>query len=59
VGAAMAEESPKRLTPAQARQKAEECRVLARTAQDNSHRIMLNHIAETWDRIADSAQSEH
>jgi hypothetical protein len=48
----MAEDKPKRLTPAEAQAKAEECRAQAKVALDNSHRVMLIHIAETWERIA-------
>ncbi|MFY9601023.1 MAG: hypothetical protein WB540_02185 [Pseudolabrys sp.] len=33
--------------------KAEECRAFAKTAKLESHRIMLTHIAETWERISD------
>jgi hypothetical protein len=54
----MAEKS-KRLTPMEARAKAEECRRLARVVLDQSHRIMLESIAQTWERIADSAHEEH
>jgi hypothetical protein len=32
--------------------KAEECRILAKTAKLESQRIMLVHIAETWERIS-------
>lgn len=31
--------------------KATECREMAKRAGDPSHRIMLNHMAETWERI--------
>jgi hypothetical protein len=34
--------------------KARECLYLAQNAGSKSHRIMLEHIAETWYRIADS-----
>jgi hypothetical protein len=33
--------------------KAEECRAFAKAAKLESHRIMLTHIAETWERISD------
>jgi hypothetical protein len=55
----MAEEPPKRLTRQQALAKAEECRAMARIAIDNSQRIMLNSIAQTWERIAETAHDEH
>jgi hypothetical protein len=41
-----------RLSPEDSRAKAAECRALARQALRQEHRIMLEHIAETWDRIA-------
>jgi hypothetical protein len=43
---------PKRLTADQCRAKADECRELARVASNAEHRIMLQHMADTWDRIA-------
>jgi len=33
--------------------RAEECRTLARQAEAQEPRVMLQHIAETWDRIAE------
>ena len=51
--------SSQRLTADQARAKAEECRGMAKVAHDKSHRIMLNSIAQTWDRIAETAGAEH
>lgn len=32
--------------------KAEECRMMAKADKNASHRIMLLHMAETWERIA-------
>jgi hypothetical protein len=55
----VAEELPKRLTRQQALAKAEECRAMARVAIDKSQRIMLNSIAQTWERIAEIAHDEH
>jgi hypothetical protein len=49
---AMTDEATRPLTPAEAQAKADECRKLARAALDESHRIMLISIAETWERIA-------
>ena len=46
--------TPNQLTTDLCRTKAVECLNLARQAVSNSHRIMLEHIAETWYRIADS-----
>jgi hypothetical protein len=40
------------VTAAQAREKVIECMDLAAIAREPSHRIMLRHIAETWERIA-------
>jgi hypothetical protein len=48
----MTDEATRPLTPAEAQAKADECRKLARAALDESHRIMLISIAETWERIA-------
>jgi len=51
----MAENFSTRLTAAEARAKASECREMAGHASKPAHRTMLNHMAETWDRIADDA----
>jgi len=48
----MAEDTPSRLTAEEAQQKALECRNLSKRATKAEHRIMLGHIAETWERIA-------
>ena len=42
----------RRLTVEEAKFKALECRELAKRAPMESHRTMLDHMAETWDRIA-------
>jgi hypothetical protein len=47
----MAEAAP-RLNAETSRAKADECRMLAKQAKQQEHRIMLLHMAETWDRIA-------
>jgi hypothetical protein len=39
------------------RQQAENCRVLAEKAMTPAHRIMLEHIADTWLRIAADIES--
>lgn len=44
------------LTSEQAKAKAEECRALAAAATKDSHRIMFNHMADTWERIAAEAR---
>jgi hypothetical protein len=42
----------RRLTAADARDKASECRDLARRAQRPEHRVMLEDMAATWERLA-------
>jgi hypothetical protein len=42
------------LTAAEAHAKAQECREMAERAQLEERRTMLNHMSETWDRIAAS-----
>jgi hypothetical protein len=49
-------EVPHRLSKEQYVAKAKECRDLARTAAQTQHRVMLNHIAETWERLAETAK---
>lgn len=48
----MADTQHKRLNAAQCQDKAAECRQLSKTALDPSHRVMFEHMAETWERIA-------
>jgi hypothetical protein len=45
-------ELPKRLSSAECKAKADECREMARLATRQEHKTMLEHMAETWDRIA-------
>jgi len=40
------------LTSEQCREEAEQCKRLAAHAMSGPHRIMLEHIAQTWLRIA-------
>ena len=40
------------LTTEQCQQQATNCRLLAEKAMTDAHRVMLEHIAGTWDRIA-------
>jgi len=47
-------ENAGQLTADLCRTKAKECLYMAHQAASQSHRIMLEHIAETWYRIADS-----
>lgn len=47
-----------RMTTADARAKADECRELARQAKVYAHRVMLEHMADTWQRIADNMQTD-
>lgn len=49
-----------RLTPEECHAKVAECREMASRASDSSHKIMLSHMAETWERIcADLKKSAH
>jgi len=48
----MADIVAKRLSIDECRAKADECRVWAKQTVIEPHRIMLEHIAETWERIA-------
>jgi hypothetical protein len=45
-------QKPTPITRAKAQEKADECRALLSVAVTDSQRIMLTHIAETWERIA-------
>jgi hypothetical protein len=40
------------LSAEQCTAKAVECRELAKTANRQEHRIMLEHMADTWERVA-------
>ena len=40
------------LTQVQCRDQATACRLLADKVMTDAHRVMLQHIAATWDRIA-------
>ena len=44
-------EPSKRLSPDECRAKSAECRELARLSRIETHRTMLQHMAETWERI--------
>ena len=50
---------PKRLSAEDARVKVAECLEMSRIARDTSHRIMLEHMAETWERIARDIEGNH
>jgi hypothetical protein len=52
-------EPPKRLSADQCREKAVECRVQARLSRNETHRVMLLHMADTWDRIAATTGNGH
>jgi hypothetical protein len=41
-----------RLTRQECWAKAQECREMVHRDSDAEHRVMLGHIAETWDRLA-------
>ena len=44
--------------PGRVREKAQECRDMAKI-MSQQHRTMLQHIAETWERIAKDMESEN
>jgi hypothetical protein len=46
------ESNTRRLTAEEARNKSAECREMAKRVAKREYRIMLDHMAETWDRIA-------
>ncbi len=46
----MADAQP--MTAKEARDKAEECRLLARQAANPEHRTILNQMAQAWEQIA-------
>jgi hypothetical protein len=48
----MATEPTNPLTFEEAQAKSAECRTIAARARFPEHRIMLEHMAETWERIA-------
>jgi hypothetical protein len=48
-----------RLNAETCRARAEECRMLAERVGQESDRIMLLHMAETWERIAKTCESEN
>lgn len=50
-------EPSKRLTRDQCLAKAKECREMAHLHANSAHRIMLEHMAETWERIAQAIPS--
>jgi hypothetical protein len=51
----MANNTRKKLTSKECKQKAIECRELALQARQAEHRTMLLQMAETWERIAQSS----
>ena len=48
-----------RLSADDCQKKADDCRALAKNAIDPTHKIMLGHMAETWDRIAADMAKRH
>ena len=52
----MTEIVQRRLTPIEAQEKALECRSLSKQAMKPEHRVMLEHMAQTWERIAADMQ---
>jgi hypothetical protein len=55
----MAEDAPKRLNAEEVKAKVAECREMATRAKFPEHRLMLEHIAGTWERIARTLEAEH
>ena len=55
----MAADLSKRLTATEAEAKAAECRALARRTARPEHRTMLEHMAETWERIAHNLKADN
>ena len=53
-GYCMAEAVTKRVDADECQKNADECRALARAVKDPSHRTMLEHMANTWERLARS-----
>ena len=47
-------EQPHRLDVRRCHEKATECRSMADNHHEPSHKIMLRHMAETWERIAET-----
>jgi hypothetical protein len=50
---------PKPLTREECVAKVAECRTMAARADKDSHRIMLEHMAETWGRICEELKVDH
>ena len=46
------------LSPEECAAKAAECRAMAQRAVLEAHRIMLEHVAETWERICAEIKKE-
>jgi hypothetical protein len=55
----MADDAPKRLSTDEAKVKVAECREMAARAKFPEHRLMLEHMAGTWERIARTREAEH
>jgi hypothetical protein len=53
----MSEETPRRLTFEEAKFKVIECRDMAKHAKNPEHRAMLEHMAQTWERIAGTLEN--
>jgi hypothetical protein len=58
VSVCVAKEPSSRLDAASCNLKADECRTLAKADKNAAHRIMLLHMAETWERIASTYGSD-
>jgi hypothetical protein len=53
----MADDPPKPLNAAEAKAKAAECLEMAKHETRDDYRIMLEHMAETWERMARRLQN--
>jgi hypothetical protein len=53
----VSEETSKRLTAEEAKFKVIECRAMAKYAKNPEHRVMLEHMAQTWERIAGTLEN--
>ena len=55
----MAEDARKRLSVEEAKAKVIECREMAKRDVNPEHRVMLEHMAGTWERIARTLEKGH
>jgi hypothetical protein len=48
-----------RLSAKDCRALGDECRAMAKSMASQEHRVMLQHMADTWDRIAADMEGEN